>query len=130
MKRLEEAGFRLAGSWSLEDSMPVCRIVHHAADSHVLYAFVSGREVLYIGKTVRPLSRRMYNYQRPGPTQRTSIANHGHLRRLLESGHRVDLYVLVDNLNLEHAGFRVSLAAGLEDTLIAAVRPPWNKMGR
>ena len=129
LQRLQEAGFQRAGSWSLGDFGPVCDINQHASASPVLYAFVCEKQVLYVGKTARTLRKRMYNYERPGPSQRTSLANHANLRHYLEDGRAVELWVFVDDLGLEFGGFRVSLAAGLEDALIATIRPPWNKMG-
>jgi hypothetical protein len=130
LQRLMDAGFRLVGSWKLTDSALSYQLALHASASDILYAFVSDGQVMYIGKTTMPLSKRMYGYQNPGPTQLTNIANNAQLRQLLNSGHSVEIYILLDTSNLQHAGFRVSLAAGLEDSLIGTIRPPWNKNGR
>ena len=127
--RLLEAGFRQVGHWELSGKQPVYSLHSHAGSSDVLYSFVVDGAVMYVGKTTMPLSRRMYGYQNPGPSQRTNIANHAHMLRALESGKRVEIYALVaDHLTVHH-GFRVSLAAGLEDDLVRQVKPPWNKSG-
>ncbi len=96
----------------------------------MLYAFLSDREVLYIGKTTQPLGRRMHGYQRPGPTQVTNIAVHAKILGLLGSQRQVDVYALCDTEAFHHGEFRVNLAAGLEDTLVRELRPQWNKIGR
>ncbi len=129
LRRLEDAGFRRVGRWVLGVRGPECRLEDHSGTSNVLYAFVSGRDVLYVGKTTMSLGRRMYGYQNPGPSQRTNIANHKNLKVLLESGQTVHVLVLVDELGLTHAGFDISLAAGLEDSVIHSLKPPWNKSG-
>lgn len=129
LERLEAAGFRRVGSWTLSESALICNLTSHASLADVLYAFVADGQVVYVGKTTKQLGQRMYQYQHPGPTQRTNIDNHARLRHSLGAGRGVDIYALVDAPQLEHAGFRISLAAGLEDSIIAAVRPPWNKIG-
>ena len=129
MTRIAEAGFRPVGHWELAGGKPVCRLVSHAQSADVLYSFVIDGAVMYVGKTTMALSRRMYGYQNPGPSQRTNIANHAHIVRALNEGKRVEVYALVADGEIIHHGFRVSLAAGLEDDLIRQVKPPWNKSG-
>lgn len=70
---LANMGFRKCGEWKLEAGQLKCILVDHATAQNVLYAFISEGSVLYVGKTVRSLKQRMYNYQNPGPTQSTSI---------------------------------------------------------
>ncbi len=117
------------GQWTMVAGAPTCQLTSHASNSDVLYAFVIDGGVMYIGKTTMSLSRRMYGYQKPGPTQYTNIANNRHISRALTAGRRVDVYALVADQELTYHGFRVSLAAGLEDDLIRQVKPPWNKSG-
>jgi hypothetical protein len=38
----------------------------------------------------------------------------------------VAIYVLPDNGLLYYGGFHVNLAAGLEDSLVRELQPPWN----
>jgi hypothetical protein len=127
--RLLEAGFRQVGHWELSGKRPVYSLHSHAGSSDVLYSFVVDGVVMYVGKTTMPLSRRMYDYQNPGPSQRTNMANHAHVLMALELGKRVEIYALAEDDAVVHHGFRVSLAAGLEDDLIHQVNPPWNKTG-
>ena len=122
-------GFRKCGEWKIDAHSIKCGLVDHVSAPNVLYAFVSGGAVLYIGKTVRSLKQRMYNYQRPGPSQSTSIRGNKLIKEFVASGRCVDIYALPDNGLLHYGGFHVNLAAGLEDALISALKPIWNKAG-
>ena len=81
---------------------------------------------MYVGKTVQPLRIRMAGYKTPGPTQPTNIKNNGKIREALAQGKRVEIMVLPDNGLLHYGGFHVNLAAGLEDSLVRELMPPWN----
>jgi hypothetical protein len=50
---------------------------------------------------------------------------------LVAAGTSVEIHALPDNDNglLYYGGIHVNLAAGLEDSLIAALKPSWNKAG-
>jgi hypothetical protein len=96
---------------------------------NILYAFVAEGKVLYIGKSARSLQQRLYGYQNPGPTQFTNIKGHGLILGSLTSKKPILVYAFVDPGELRYGEFQVSLAAGLEDNLIAALKPPWNKAG-
>lgn len=58
-------GFKEYGIWKIENEKIKCELIADAAAQNVLYAFISDGDVLYIGKTVRSLKKRMYNYQNP-----------------------------------------------------------------
>lgn len=91
-----------------------------------LHAFCCGEKVLYIGRRDETLSRHFARLGNPsgGPTDK-SIGEA--IRKLLSAGKDVRILVLVDEPPLCWGPFAVSLAAGIEDSLIAALRPPWNE---
>ncbi len=124
--RLTAMGFIECGEWTVQDSQLAPKLLKCADARNVLYAFVVGEAVMYIGKTVQSLRNRMQGYRSPGPTQSTNIRNNGNLRKALESGKRTMIYVLPDNGLLHYGGFHVNLAAGLEDDLVRKLCPPWN----
>jgi len=130
MNRLIEIGFQCVGHWKLENGRPVCMLTSHMGTPNVLYAFISNGEIKYIGKTTQPLKGRMASYQNPGPTQSTNIKNNDNIKELLENDEAVDIFVLPDNGLLHYGGFNINLAAGLEDSLISGISPPWNGMRR
>ena len=126
MNRLIEIGFQCIGHWKLNDDHLVCELTSQMRTPNVLYAFVSNGEIKYIGKTTQPLKGRMASYQNPGPTQSTNIKNNENIKSLLKAGEAVDIFVLPDTGLLRYGGFHINLAAGLEDSLISDILPPWN----
>ena len=126
MNRLIEIGFECIGHWKLAEERPVFELTSQMNARNVLYAFVSNGEVKYIGKTTQPLKGRMTGYQNPGPTQLTNIKNNENIKTLLKAAEAVDIFVLPDSGLLRYGGFHINLAAGLEDSLISDISPPWN----
>ncbi len=126
---LLDLGFEEAGEWLPTQDGIKCSLVRHMAESNILYAFVLRGQILYIGKSVRTLGQRMYNYQRPGPSQRTNIVNHANIREVLVSGGTVQIFAFAPKELLYYRDVPVNLAAGLEDTLIGRIRPIWNRVG-
>lgn len=126
IERLKAMGFRLAGTCHLHEERLAFRFNELSNCKNVLYSFVADGEVMYIGKTVSRLRQRMSGYRSPGPTQTTNIRNNQKLCALLDAGKTVEIFVLPDNGLLYYGGFHVNLAAGLEDSLIRELRPPWN----
>lgn len=129
LQDLLDLGFEEAGEWLMFQSLLMCSLIGHAAESNILYAFVSREQVLYIGKTARTLSQRMYQYQKPGPTQRTNIVNHANIKGVLDQGETIQILVFAPKEQVQYRGMPVNLAAGLEDALISRLKPTWNRMG-
>ena len=124
--KLAELGFIKVGSWFLRDEKIGFELLSHKKGTDFLYTFVSGEEVLYIGKSTMSVYRRMMGYKNPGPTQRTNVRNHAQISEILSRGGDVAIYVLTDDQDFSYRGYKVNLAAGLEDTLIAEFSPRWN----
>ncbi len=126
---LIELGFEPAGNWRLVNEHLHLHLERHQKEKDFLYAFVEEDQVLYIGKSTRTLAQRMYGYLKPGVSQRTNLTNHANLlARLIESA-EIEIYVFLATETLTYRGWTISLAAGLEDTLIARLQPQWNKTG-
>lgn len=129
IEKLEEMGFRKAANWYVEAGALECQFLEHAMAKNILYAFVANHIVLYVGKSVRTLKQRMYGYRRPSRTQSTNIKGNRLILEALVEGSAVAVYALPDNGLLYYGGFHVNLAAGLEDSLVAVLKPAWNKLG-
>ncbi|BCG46804.1 hypothetical protein GEOBRER4_n1619 [Citrifermentans bremense] len=129
MERLTKIGFRPVGRWQLTQGKLDCALECEGESRNVLYAFISGGEVLYVGKTTQPLKKRMYGYQNPGTTQSTNIKGNRLLNDLITSGDTVEIYALPDHGLLHLGDFHINLAAGLEDSLIGKLQPKWNGCG-
>ena len=129
LERLENMGFREVGEWSVELGKIKFAFIDAASARNVLYAFISQDNVMYIGKTVQTLKQRMGGYKNPALTQSTNIKGNKLISEILLSNYPVAIYALPDNGLLFYGGFHINLAAGLEDNLIKALNPPWNRTG-
>jgi hypothetical protein len=130
MNRLLSIGFINVGHWDLADGNLKYHLTSHQLAKNVLYSFVSNGEIKYIGKTTMQLTKRMYGYQNPGPTQNTNIRVNEKIKGLLQSNQPIDIFILVDNGLLKYGDYKISLAAGLEDALIYKISPKWNFSGK
>lgn len=126
LDRLKAMGFKVAGQWKQAEGRITCDLTDFATATNVLYGFVVDGEVKYVGKTVKALRIRMSGYRSPAPTQSTNIKNNAKIAESLLAGKVVDIYVLPDNGLLHYGGFHVNLAAGLEDSVVRELSPPWN----
>lgn len=126
LQRLLNIGFVSAGQWLLTNTGLEIDLQQYAAAQNVLYAFVVDKQLFYIGKTTQTLNKRMAGYRSPGPSQSTNIKNNTYIQTALQQGKQVEVYVLPDNGLLHYGGFHLNLAAGLEDSLIRDLAPPWN----
>ena len=129
LQRLKDAGFRHVGEWKLNTNELQCVLTNCEDAVNVLYAFECRGEILYIGKSVRSLAKRMYGYQNPGLSQLTNIDTNKLIREILGEHKIISIYAFVDSGKLLHGEFQVNLAAGLEDDLIDKLLPVWNKVG-
>jgi len=126
MNRLLSIGFHCIGHWVLDDDKIKPILNSNINDRNVLYSFVVDGEIQYIGKTIQPLIKRMGGYKNPGKSQTTNIKNNRNIMGVLKSGGTVDIFALPDNGLIKYGIFHLNLAAGLEDSLIATISPPWN----
>lgn len=126
MQRLYEIGFQKAGRWLLKGDELSLELLSLSDRQNVLYAFVSGTSVKYIGKTTQTLARRMFGYQKPNVDQRTNWRNRLAIIELLKKGQQVDILALADSGLLRYGAFHLNLAGGLEDSIIATIKPEWN----
>ncbi|MEX1041350.1 MAG: GIY-YIG nuclease family protein [Pirellulaceae bacterium] len=126
MNRLLDIGFETAGHWLIEEGQLKLELLQHSKQQNVLYAFICDGEILYIGKTTQTLAKRLYGYQRPGRTQATNVKNHLQILDLLAQDRAVEVLVLPDSGLMHYGQFHLNLAAGLEDSLIKMISPPWN----
>ena len=130
MNRLLDIGFINVGHWTITNNILRYHLTTHQTTKSVLYSFISNGAIKYIGKTTMELTKRMYGYQNPGPSQATNIRVNEKIKGLLQSDQPVDIFILVDNGLLKYGDFKINLAAGLEDALIYQISPEWNFSGK
>jgi hypothetical protein len=128
LDRIKAIGFTPAGHWEVAEKGIVCELGDFATTCNALYAFVIDGELMYVGKTVAksPLRARLAGYRNPAASQSTNIKNNRNIRETLDQGKRVEIYVLPDRGLFYYGGFHLNLAAGLEDSLVRELDPPWN----
>lgn len=68
----------------------------------------------------------MAGYVRPHATQRTNVRNNLALLNPLNAGLGVEIYAWADSGNHRIGEFHLNYAAGLEDSIIRSLSPPWN----
>jgi hypothetical protein len=133
---LLDVGFKDLAQWKIEsdqrlqdfgDNENAWAEVKNAGAA--LYAFCFQQTVLYIGKATNNLQQRFNGYRKPGNTRATNQKCHFEIRRLLEAGKIVRILVFLDTTNLYWGSFRINLAAGLEDSLVAKLSPALNGVG-
>lgn len=129
LERLQAIGFRRVGSWVIDQERLAPVLEDCASSTHVLYAFVIDGEPVYVGKTIQTLKQRLYGYANPGPTQTTNIRGNKNIAGSLSRGSSVEIFALPDHGLLCFGGFRLNLAAALEDSIVSSLRPVWNISG-
>ena len=129
IERLREIGFELAGEWKLSTTRPVFEEIPLNPHQGVLYAFVSGETVLYVGKTTRTLRQRMNGYRYPHETQRTNVNCGAKVAELLANGEPLQVFVRHQKNESRIGSFLINEAAALEDSIIREINPPWNRSG-
>jgi hypothetical protein len=126
---IQTLGFEDSGCWFLENNNIAFKLFKSQKETNILYAFVVDDEVVYIGKSVQSLFKRMYLYKNFGPSQYTNIRNHSSIKNCLDQGKTVRVYAFVQQVPMEYKGIPINLAAGLEDNLISILKPLWNMTG-
>lgn len=126
MDRLLQIGFRDIGHWSAEAGRLRLQLQALPPHRRALYAFAVDNAIVYVGKTSGSLDSRLQAYVAPHATQRTNVRNRAGLLELLDAGRTVRILGWIDP-GLHRIGpFDLNMAAGLEDSIIAVLAPPWN----
>lgn len=126
MDRLLQIGFREIGRWTLAGDGLQLQLDTLPTHRRALYAFATESKLLYVGKTAGTLPVRLQAYVSPHQSQRTNVRNRAALLDLLREGTKVRILGWIDP-GLHRIGpFDLNMAAGLEDSIIALLAPPWN----
>lgn len=130
VEELKKVGFKCVGEWDIQDNKINLDLKDMKDQSNVLYSFVVDNNIKYIGKTTKPLLERMKWYEKPGASQSTNIRNNSNIKIALESKQKVEIFCFKGSFSLKYEGYKVNLAAGLEDSLIKKLSPEWNITGK
>ena len=122
LKSLTDIGFESAGSFSLEGADLILKPLKYGEQKELLYCFVENNVPVYVGKTVKSLKERMRQYERGDRSQKTNHRINKQIVEALKQDNKIEIYVLTFPEQHTHLGFRLNLAAGLEDSLITHVK--------
>lgn len=120
------AGFEKFGHWEVTGES--IALAGKIPSDPGVYAHVVDGKVYYIGSATMGLKRRLYFYGKPGKTQTTSIRINGLILEELRKGKAVELIAAIPKPSTWN-GLPVDNVTGLENALIKAHCPPWNKRG-
>lgn len=126
---LETYGFVEAGKWRLKGGLKsgIAFELDRLENERVIYAFIAEDDTKYIGvcsNTNTTLSKRMERYkgwQGTGTNKRIAEK----IRKLLEKGQTVKILAL-NPPSFPFRGLDIDLVKGLENPLIARLKPEWN----
>lgn len=126
-------GFAHIGEWCADAHLKsgIRHRLQQMQTRRVIYAFIVGDQVKYVGvcdNTTTSLHDRMSRYQSmAGAGTNRRIA--GYIREVLASGTPVFIYAWEPRDAPQHQGITIDLVKGLENPLIARLRPEWNIKG-
>jgi hypothetical protein len=121
----DAASWKLAGDGLETVGCKAARWRWLTARPGALYALCSGDKVLHIGRSATTLSKR---FAALGDAANASL--HQAIRKILATGKEVRILVLTDHPTISWGPFAIDLAAGLEESLIRAFKPPWHRTPR
>lgn len=130
LRRLRSLGFKRAGQWVLRNG----RLYYDGSrfdDKRVVYAFVFGGEVVYIGicdSRRRTFRDRMKLYETHSARVHDSARKR--IKAALDARKKVEVYATYPSRRVHYQGIEVDLVRGLEYPLIDAFPGVWNDKGR
>lgn len=120
VKRLVAIGFKEIGHWSLKGDNRTCvPIIKAGNERDVLYAFVVGSSVKYIGRSMAGISTRLKKY----PHERKMRK---YLLKTLLSHKKIKILQLMFPYQFKFGEFDFNIPAGIEDSIIGGIQPAWN----
>lgn len=130
-------GFIKVGYWELDQNSEIKFEIanEYLSTEHLLYAFECDERVKYIGITEVSLKNRMINYKNATEKKDTSGSTNKKvnksIRDLLKLKKEVYIYILKNEAPCDYFGFSISLATGIEKSLISAFDDGnlWNSRG-
>lgn len=123
---LKRIGFVEVGNWKLNQNNRIYFDIEaeYLDLDNLLYAFIDDKTVKYIGITEKKLKSRMINYKNGYEESKTSGTTNKKVNReiknLLLLKKKVTIYILKKDADCDFFGFVISLATGIEKSLIKA----------
>lgn len=134
---LKKINFIKVGYWYLNNKQKLdFNIIDpkHLQENHLLYAFEADLIVRYIGITEKTLKNRLTNYKN-GNSESSGSTNkklNNNISEEIKKGFTVNIWMLKDSAPCNFFDYEISLATGIEKSLIRAFdlkENLWNKRG-
>lgn len=134
LKLLKKYGFKIVGEWEKSERNNKSGITFNIDQKwkrkRVIYAFVINGEIKYIGicqSYNTTLEKRMERYRsKQGGGTNSYIANK--IKCSLDNKKKVEIHAVDPaSKKVKYYGLEVDLVKGLENPLIAKLKPKWNK---
>lgn len=127
-KFLLKNGFRFTGTWEKQSSTLIS-LRGDVPNQRGVYCFCINEVAHYIGVASKDLKKRLYFYQKPGPSQSTNIRLNSLISSQIDDGHIVEVLVATPP-DFEWEGLKICGTVGLEAGLIRDYFLPWNVQGK
>jgi hypothetical protein len=98
-------------------------------DPEALYAFVSGGEVVYVGREREAFGGSIDAGGPLGMVRRHTTDNDRRIIETLMGGREIEIRALASSEPVTYRGWRLNIGAGLQDALVRRVQPAWNRGG-
>ena len=128
---LKRYGFTRVGKWMINRGIRsgISFQIDSLKNERVIYSFVINKETKYIGiceNRKTHLIARMNRYKSmQGSGTNEHIAKR--IKKALQEKKTVEIYALNPQPSKHYKGLNVDLVKGLENPLIAKIRPKWNR---
>ena len=128
--QLLAGGFTRAGVWRHDETSGSIRFEGEKPLPREpgVYAYAVGGLVRYVGSAQRGLRQRLRHYE-IAKTLRTAHRIRTEILALLAAGHEVEVFTMVPPRMKFDGGLPFDSVVGLEEGLIRAWRPAWNRRG-
>ena len=123
IENLVEIGFFKVGYWYINNNDKLSFEINDILNlniNHLLYSFESNSIVKYIGSTEQTLKERLNNYKN-GYNKSSGSTNQKVYNKIIDTlkdGFTVNIWILKDKAPCTFKGYEISLATGIEKSLI------------
>lgn len=120
---LEKIGFKKIGYWYIDNKNKLqyqVDNIDNLSKDHLLYSFESNLNVKYIGITEKTIKERLGNYKN-GSSKSAGSTNRNVYNKIFETilnGFKINIWILKENASCDFYGYEISLATGIEKSLI------------
>jgi hypothetical protein len=116
--------FRLIGTYDQgpDGESKRSSVVKISERKNIVYCMFIGEDLMYVGKTVRGVSRPLTYHKNPKMLNVKDGIKNANSQNI-----RVEVYAKFEGLELEHEGLKMNIIEAFEQAIITKYNPEWNK---